>query len=77
MEKKIENQIKDFAIEKFMQTSAGEKIAQALKLIENLQDNAVALYNNKDEIFITSVKSVTVLTYVKSICRRKRTWRYN
>jgi len=63
MDKKIENQIKDFALEKFMLTSAGEKIAQALKLIEKLQDNAVALYNNKDEIFITSVKSVTVLTF--------------
>ena len=63
MDKKIENQIKDFALEKFMLTSAGEKIAQALKLIEKLQDNAVALHNNKDEIFITSVKSVTVLTF--------------
>ena len=63
MDKKIENQIKDFTIEKLMQTSAGEKIEQALKLIEKLHDNAVSLYNNKDELFITSMKSVTVLTF--------------
>lgn len=63
MENRKYNPISELAIDYFMQTPAGEKLEQAIKALNKLQNDAAALYSKEGQWDVTAVKAVTVLTF--------------
>ncbi|MDY3015478.1 MAG: hypothetical protein SOR61_09975 [Evtepia sp.] len=53
---------KQFTLEQLMQAPAGEKLQQAVKLIQSMQEHATALSEKEEAASVTGVKAATVLT---------------
>lgn len=55
--------MKDLALEQLMKTPAGCKLQQAVQIIEAVQKHYFALAEKQDEMGMTGIKAVTVLTF--------------
>ena len=62
MDSYLKNRATQFALEQLMKTSAGEKLQQALQLIQTMQEHLAALSAKEEAPSVTSAKAATVLT---------------
>ena len=62
MNHSFEYHAKQFALEQLMKTPAGEKLQQALQLIQTMQEHLVALSEKEEAARTTGAKAATVLT---------------
>lgn len=62
MNHSFEYHAKQFALEQLMKTPAGEKLQQALQLIQTMQEHLVALSEKEEATITTGAKAATVLT---------------
>ena len=74
MDEHLKHQAAQFALEQLMKTPAGEKLQQALQLIQTMQEHLAALSEKEDAPSITGAKAATVLTLAvwKKIAGGKR-----
>ena len=74
MEEYFKHQAAQFALEQLMKTSAGEKLQQALQLIQTMQEHLTALSEMEEAPSVTGAKVATVLTLAvwKKIASGKR-----
>ena len=74
MEEYFKHQAAQFALEQLMKTSAGEKLQQALQLIQTMQEHLTALSEKEEAPSVTGAKVATVLTLAvwKKIASGKR-----
>ena len=63
MQSVIKNYLKDMAIEQLLHSPVGERLQQAIAVLETLQVHANALMEKQDELGMTAVKVITVLTF--------------
>ena len=70
----FKHQTAQFALEQLMKTSAGEKLQQALQLIQTMQEHLTALSEKEEAPSVTGAKVATVLTLAvwKKIASGKR-----
>lgn len=62
MNQYFQRQAKQFVLEQLMKTSAGEKLQQALQLIQSMQEHLAALSEKEEAPSVTGAKAATVLT---------------
>lgn len=79
MVENIKHQTAQFALEQLMKTSAGEKLQQALQLIQTMQEHLTALSEKEEAPSVTGAKAATVLTLAvwKKIASGKRPSSFN
>ena len=58
----LKRQAAQFALEQLMKTPAGEKLQQALQLIQTMQEHLAALSAKEEALSVTGAKAATVLT---------------
>lgn len=58
----LKHQVAQFALEQLMKTPAGEKLQQALQLIQTMQEHLAALSAKEEAPSVTGAKAATVLT---------------
>ena len=63
MDRNLEAYFKDMAIDKLMNSPAGDKIKYAIQTFEKIQTHIYTLLDKEGEEGITTVKSVTVMTF--------------
>ena len=63
MEQKLEQLLKDLALEQLMKVPAGEKLQQAMQIFQNVQKHYFAFAEKQNELGMTGVKAITVLTF--------------
>ena len=62
MDQYFQHYAKQFVLEQLMKTSAGEKLQQALQLIQSMQEHLAALSEKEEAPSVTGAKAATVLT---------------
>lgn len=62
MDRYLKHQAAQFALEQLMKTPAGEKLQQALQLIQTMQEHLADLSEKEEASSVTGVKVATVLT---------------
>lgn len=62
MEGYLKHQAAQFALEQLMKMPAGEKLQQALQLIQTMQKHLVAMSEKEEAASVTGAKAATVLT---------------
>lgn len=74
MDRHLNHQATQFALEQLMKMPAGEKLQQALQLIQTMQKHLVALSEKEEAASITVTKAATLLTLaiLKKIASGKR-----
>lgn len=74
MEEYFKHQAAQFVLEQLMKTSAGEKLQQALQLIQTMQEHLTALSEKEEVSSVTGAKAATVLALAvwKKIASGKR-----
>ena len=68
MEQKLEQLLKEFALEQLMKSPLGEQLQQAMHIFDKVQSYYIALAEKQDEMGMTGMKVVTILTF--SILRK-------
>ena len=58
----LKRQAAQFALEQLMKMPAGEKLQQALQLIQTMQEHLAALSAKEEAPSVTGVKAATILT---------------
>ena len=58
----LKHQVAQFALEQLMKTPAGERLQQALQLIQTMQEHLAALSAKEEAPSVTGAKAATVLT---------------
>lgn len=62
MDQYFQRQAKQFVLDQLIKTSAGEKLQQALQLIQSMQEHLAALSEKEEAPSVTGAKAATVLT---------------
>ena len=62
MNDRIEHYAKQIALEQLMKMPVGEKLQQALQIIQSVQEHWAALSEKEESARVTGVKAVTILT---------------
>lgn len=68
MEQKLEQLLKEFALEQLLKSPLGEQLQQAMHIFDKVQSHYIALAEKQDEMGMTGMKVVTILTF--SILRK-------
>ena len=68
MEQNLEKLLKDLALGQLMKTPLGMQLQRGIYIFEKVQDHYVALTEKQDEMGMTGIKAVTILTF--SILRK-------
>ena len=68
MEQKLEQLLKEFALEQLLKSPIGEQFQQAMHIFDKVQSHYIALAEKQDEMGMTGMKVVTILTF--SILRK-------
>jgi hypothetical protein len=63
MEQNLENLLKDLALEQLMKSPLGDQIQHAMHIFDKVQTHYFALVEKQDEMGMTGIKAVTVLTF--------------
>lgn len=63
MEQNLEKLLKDLALDQLMKSPLGEQLQQAMHIFDKVQTHYFALAEKQDEMGITGIKAVTVLTF--------------
>ena len=63
MEQNLEKLLKDLALEQLMKSPLGEQVQQVMHIFDKVQSHYFALAEKQDEMGMTGVKAVTVLTF--------------
>lgn len=63
MEQKLEQFVKDLALEQLMQTPAGKQLQHAVQIFQTVQNHYVALAEKQDEMGMTGIKAITIMTF--------------
>ena len=63
MEQNLERFLKDLALEQLMQSPLGGQLQQAAHIFDIVRDHCFALVEKQDELGMTGIKAVTVLTF--------------
>ena len=63
MEQNLENLLKDLALEQLMKSPLGDQIQHAMHIFDKVQTHYFALAEKQDEMGMTGIKAVTVLTF--------------
>ena len=63
MEQNLENLLKDLALEQLMKTPLGDQLQHAMHIFDKVQTHYFALAEKQDEMGMTGIKAVTVLTF--------------
>ena len=63
MEQNLENLLKDLALEQLMKSPLGDQIQHAMHIFDKVQAHYFALTEKQDEMGMTGIKAVTVLTF--------------
>ena len=63
MKQKLEQLLKDLALEQLTKAPAGEKLQQAMQIFQTVQKHYFAFVEKQDELEMTGVKAITVLTF--------------
>ena len=63
MEQNLENLLKDLALEQLMKSPLGDQIQHAMHIFDKVQAHYFALAEKQDEMGMTGIKAVTVLTF--------------
>lgn len=63
MEQNLEKLLKDLALDQLMKSPLGEQLQQAMYIFDKVQTHYFALAEKQDEMGMTGVKAVTVLTF--------------
>lgn len=73
MDEHLKHQAAQFALEQLMKTPAGEKLQQALQLIQTMQAHLEAMSEKEESPSVTGAKTATILTLIilKKIARGK------
>ena len=63
MEQNLENLLKDLALEQLMKSPLGGQLQHAMHIFDKVQTHYFALAEKQDEMGMTGIKAVTVLTF--------------
>lgn len=63
MEQNLEKLLKDLALDQLMKSPLGNQLQQAMYIFDKVQTHYVALAGKQDEMGMTGIKAVTVLTF--------------
>ena len=63
MEQKLEQLVKDLALEQLMQTPAGKQLQHAMQIFQTVQNHYFALAEKQDEMRMTGIKAITIMTF--------------
>ena len=63
MEQNLEKLLKDLALEQLMKSPLGDQLQHAMHIFDKVQTHYFALAEKQDEIGMTGIKAVTVLTF--------------
>ena len=63
MEQNLEKLLKDLALEQLMKSSLGDQLQYAMHIFDKVQAHYFALAEKQDEMGMTGIKAVTVLTF--------------
>lgn len=63
MEQNLEKLLKDLALEHLMKSSLGDQLQHAMHIFDKVQTHYFALAEKHDEMGMTGIKAVTVLTF--------------
>ena len=63
MEQKLEQFVKDLALEQLMKTPAGKQLQHAMQIFQTVQNHYFALAEKQDEIGMTGIKAITIMTF--------------
>lgn len=63
MDQKIEQLLKDLALEQLMKLPVGDKLQQAMRILQTVQNHYVALIEKQDEMGMNGIKAATILTF--------------
>ena len=63
MEQKLEQFVKDLALEQLMQTPAGKQLQHATQIFQTVQNHYFALAEKQDEMGMTGIKAITIMTF--------------
>ena len=63
MEQNLENLLKDLALEQLMKSPLGDQLQHAMHIFDKVQTHYFALAEKQDEMGMTGIKAVTVLTF--------------
>ena len=63
MEQKLEQFLKDLALEQLMNSPLGEQLQKAMHIFDTVQRHYFALADKQDEMGMTGIKAVTIMTF--------------
>ena len=63
MEQNLEGLLKDLALDQLMKSPVGDKLQQAMHIFQNVQNHYFALSEKQDEMGMTGMKVVTILSF--------------
>ena len=63
MEQKLEQLVKDLALEQLMKSPAGKQLQHAMQIFQTVQNHYYALAEKQDEIGMTGIKAITIMTF--------------
>lgn len=63
MEQKLEQLLKDLALDQLMKSPAGEKLQHAMQIFQSVQNHYFALAEKQDEMGMTGIKAITIMTF--------------
>ena len=63
MEQKLEQFVKDLALEQLMKTPAGNQLQHAMQIFQTVQNHYFALAEKQDEMGMTGIKAITIMTF--------------
>ena len=63
MEQNLEKLLKDLALDQLMKSPLGEQLQQAMHIFDKVQTHYFALAEKQDEMGMTGIKAVTILTF--------------
>ena len=63
MEQKLEQFVKDLALEQLMKTPAGKQLQHAMQIFQTVQNHYFALAEKQDEMGMTGIKTITIMTF--------------
>lgn len=63
MEQNLEQFLKELALDQLMKSPVGEKLHQAMQIFQTVHNHYVALAEKQDEMGMTGIKAVTMLTF--------------
>ena len=63
MEQNLEKLLKDLALNQLMNSRLGDQLQHAMHIFDKVQEHYVALSEKQDEMGMTGIKAVTILTF--------------